>query len=336
MKTVKISFVLLLFLIIMGSCSTNKYDVDISDINIEIDYKQFEKDLFLCDTSKIWNEIDYISDTYDEFWKIFTNQIIQIGNSNNREFASLVTDFITDPMIKESYEKKLEIFPDFTIHKNEIETSFKYFKYHFPNKQTPDLYTYIGGFNQSIITDAAILGVGLDKYYGSDCNFYSQLRIPDYAKKKLDKKYIVNDCMQAWGYMEFEFIDSLGYLVNTMIYEGKILYFINSMMPKQAEFHIIKYSEPELEWCKQNEKEMWKYLIENKLLFSTKYENIVRLTQDGPFTTGFSQDSPGKAGNWIGLQIVKKYMDRNKDVSLSDLMSENDYQKILNFSKYNP
>ncbi len=60
MKTVKISFVLLLFLIIMGSCSTNIYDVDISDIDIEIDYKQFEKDLGKLEkkNSKLHSDIE--------------------------------------------------------------------------------------------------------------------------------------------------------------------------------------------------------------------------------------------------------------------------------------
>jgi uncharacterized protein YjaZ len=64
--------------------------------------------------------------------------------------------------------------------------------------------------------------------------------------------------------------------------------------------------------------------------------NIVRFVEPAPFTSAFTTDSPGRAGAWIGWQIVKKYMKKNSGISLQALMSENDYQKILNGSGYSP
>jgi hypothetical protein len=39
---------------------------------------------------------------------------------------------------------------------------------------------------------------------------------------------------------------------------------------------------------------------------------------------------------WVGWQIVRKYMQENKDVTLQQLMAQKDAQYILNGSKYKP
>jgi hypothetical protein len=39
---------------------------------------------------------------------------------------------------------------------------------------------------------------------------------------------------------------------------------------------------------------------------------------------------------WAGWQIVKSCMKNNKDVTLQQLMGDQDAQKILNKSKYRP
>ena len=58
--------------------------------------------------------------------------------------------------------------------------------------------------------------------------------------------------------------------------------------------------------------------------------------QDGPFTKGFDADAPARLGEWVGWQIVSAYMEKNKEVSLKELLQINDSQKILNQSGYKP
>ena len=96
------------------------------------------------------------------------------------------------------------------------------------------------------------------------------------------------------------------------------------------------FSEDQMKWCRMNEKNMWVYLIEHKLLYDTNYMTINKLIQDGPFTTFFPRESPGRAATWLGLQIVTSYMNNFPDVILSELMKETDYQKILSLSQYDP
>lgn len=149
------------------------------------------------------------------------------------------------------------------------------------------------------------------------------------------KENIACDCMRAWAMMEFPNKDSIENLLNTMIYNGKVLYFAKAMMPEKSDTVIIRYTKNELAYCVKSEKEMYAFMVENDLLFSTKYKDIMRFTKDGPFTAGF-KNSPARVGNWIGWQIVKKYIELNPQVSLKGLMETNDHQGIFIASKYNP
>ncbi|MFC2121301.1 gliding motility protein GldB, partial [Bacteroidota bacterium] len=220
--------------------------------------------------------------------------------------------------------------------------SFSFYKYYFPYRQLPDIYTFISGFNQSVVTDEKILGIGLDKYFGDTCDFYTRLAWPNYIKKNMQPEKIVSDCMKAWAFMEFdsgrpninqEIIKNNA--INHMLFHGKIMYFLDAVLPYEEDSLKIGFSNNQLEWCQNNEAQMWDYLIENKLLFSTELLTIRKLVEDAPFTSYFTDQSPGRAGVWIGWQIIKSYMKKN-NCSLEELMLENDYQKIMTISGYNP
>jgi hypothetical protein len=81
---------------------------------------------------------------------------------------------------------------------------------------------------------------------------------------------------------------------------------------------------------------MWNYLVENKLLFSTKQMDIVRYIGDGPATNGFPVGSPARTGAWLGWRIIRNYMKKNPEVTLPELMANKNYQGILNASAYAP
>ena len=108
------------------------------------------------------------------------------------------------------------------------------------------------------------------------------------------------------------------------------------MLPQQHDTLKTGFSLSQLEWCRRNEIMMWTYLVENKLLFSTDMRTIGRFINAGPFTRDFSRESPSRAAVWLGWQIVRSYMNRNRDVTLEELMLDNDYQGLLNLARYRP
>ena len=127
-----------------------------------------------------------------------------------------------------------------------------------------------------------------------------------------------------------------GTLLNEMIYQGKLLYLADALMPDEQDTIKIGFTKKQLDWCIANENNMWGYLIKNKFLYSNEINVVTKFTGAAPFTTGFVKESPGRTGVWIGWRIVRKYMDNNPKITLDQLMLENDAQKILANSKYKP
>jgi hypothetical protein len=99
---------------------------------------------------------------------------------------------------------------------------------------------------------------------------------------------------------------------------------------------IFGFTPNQMKFCRNNESQMWTYLLEHDLLFSTDHFVIRKLTGESPFTSYFTNESPGQAAAWIGFRIIELYMKRNSEVTLADLMQETDIQKILSKAKYSP
>jgi hypothetical protein len=47
-------------------------------------------------------------------------------------------------------------------------------------------------------------------------------------------------------------------------------------------------------------------------------------------------EAPGRTGNYIGLQIIRQYMERFPNTSLEQLLQLKNAPKILEASKYRP
>lgn len=296
---------------------------------------RFEKDLFSLNIDSIENQVPNIEKKYGEFFEIFNHKIINIGGTNNIQYFDFLRKFLTDFIVLEAYEKVQNEYADFSEEESSLINAFKHYKYYFPEKNIPAVYTYISGFNQSIVIADNILGIGLDKYLGAGCEYYVKMGIPSFSRYKMTREKIVPDAMMAVAMAEFPYNDSLDNVLSQMIYNGKIMYFLDKILPETSDSIKIGYSPAQIDWCENNEKEMWTYFVENKILFKSEYMEIKRYLEDGPYTTSFPRQSPSRTGIWIGWQIVRSYM-QNNQVSFQDLMNEGDYQNILNKSKYMP
>ncbi len=333
-------FLLFLFALFSG-CRRNPLDVDVSDIDVTIKIKRLEKDLFTPPPDSVMMRIPHFQKEYGLFFNRFI-QLLNIGKPGTTMFKELLKVFLSDNTNREVFHKVMNIFPDLGDQEKQLTDAFKHYKYYFPEKKVPAVYSYISGFNASLLIDEGILGIGLDRYLGRDVPYYDQLGIPKYMQRKMVPSKIPSDCMYAWASVEFPFqprdADTLiaENVINRMIYEGKLYYFVKAMLPHEKDERILGFTADQMKWCKTNEGQMWAYLIEHKMLFKTDYMTINKLTRDAPFTSFFPRESPGRAANWIGWQIVRKYMKLHKEVTLEKLMRLADYQEILNGSEYDP
>lgn len=317
---------LLLLILSITACnadkSSNKKDLHDAD-----GIRRYEVELFNIDSTNFEKGIEAIY----PYYKVF------LGNQLPDESGMRqLNDFVNDPQIKGTYEYTMKKFPDLQSLESGLDAAFKNYKREFPDAIIPIVYTYISGFDIRMpikYADSALI-IGLDLYLGSDYQTYLELGYPVYITNRLSPEYILSDCFKEICWTKLPEMNS-NVLLDAMIEQGKTIYFAEVMLPDEKAEHLIKYSPEQLKWVIDNEQNLWSFIIENQLLYSTNAKAITMFMTDGPFTSGFSDESPSRTGHWLGWQIVRNYMDNNR-VTLKELLDETDYQKILQESGYKP
>jgi hypothetical protein len=337
----RVRIIVVLFLtfcmFMIASCKRNHYKVNISSISADIQIKRLESDLFTPDPSGIPASIPSLKEKYGGFLQMFSF-IINTGNVSDPDFSSRLVSFVTDKLNNEVYVEVMRHYPEIRTIEDDFENAFRHYLWYFPQEKVPAIITCITGFNGSFIRGDSII-IGLDRYLGRDCEYYPKLGIYKYISARMNDYNIVPDCIYAWGATEWD-LGGLKYpadnLLTEMIHEGKLRYFEKCMLPELNDTILFGFTEDQMKFCRNNERQMWQYLIENDLLFSTDKFTIRKLTGEAPFTTCFTNESPGRAAIWLGFRIVESYMMRNSNISLGDLLENTDIQGVLEKAKYNP
>jgi len=244
---------------------------------------------------------------------------------------------IKDKEERELYNKSQEVFGDFESEKAQIKDLFKHVKYEHPDFEPPKIITLITNldYQSKIVYADSLLFVSLDMYLGKNSEVY--LDFPVYLSQNFDKSQLVVDMASAISDRYFMPEKSRQFL-DIVIDAGKKLVMIDHYLPSVSNAQKIGYSEAEYEWAVANEEQIWKYFIENKLLYSTDSKLVDRFMADAPFSKFYidiDKESPGKIGVWLGWQIVSAYMSNNNDVTLQQLL-QTDAEEIFNKSKYKP
>jgi len=331
---------MLYFLVLMAwlvnGCKSDPREVDLSGIEIQVPLERFDRALFDMDQDTMDRAIDAMYERFGDFFDVFNVHIIGIGQASARRYPSYLSMFINDPTNREVYEYTQQVYPSGHPLEQELSKGFRHYLYHYPDSIPPRVVAYVSRFNQGLFTVGHFVGVGLDQYLGSDCPYYQQMGTPRYLAFKKEPDRVPLDVMTAWATSMYPYNDSLDNVLSRMIWHGQIAWFVNAMYPGSDEMLHMGFTEDQMRWCRNNEKQMWTHLVEEKLLFSSDPLNIRKLVEDAPYTSFYTYESPGGAAVWQGWQIVKAYADRFPKLSVHQVMSERNYQEILRESRYNP
>jgi hypothetical protein len=329
-------FVFLAITLILISCGRSKDKVNLSKIDLNINILRFDKELFALDTVNVSDSISALNARYGQFFEIFNNQIVHLGSSANPAYPDYLNQFLHDNSVFLVNQQVKSVFSDLKPLEKQLTNAFKRFHYYFPNQRIPMVISYVSGVNQSIISADSIIGIGLDKYLGENNDIYKKIGIPVFMTKRMNPNNIPVDCIKGWLLTQYELPDSITEMLGALMYQGKVMYCTQQLLPDVADTLLFNFSADQMKWCKNNEKQMWTYLVEKQFLFITDVFTINKFLGESPFTKDFTQESPGQAVIWLGWRIISKYMDKNPNVTLEQLMQNNNYQEILASSRYNP
>ena len=220
---------------------------------------------------------------------------------------------------------------------SEIQQAFCQYKKYFPLDSFA-IYTYIdNNFNYRypvVFADGKLL-VRLDFFLGKDHTFYASL--PEYIRFGHDTTYLPATCFVTLAGRHIP-QPRLNNFLSSILYHAKAYFFAQRMLPDISEDILFKSPLEKMEWCQKNERVIWEYMIQKDYVFSTDPDLIDRFVSLAPFSKfglDIDRNSPGGVGVWLGLQILNSYYENN-DLTLIDVLNEEDYRKILNKSGYKP
>lgn len=310
----------ILILTAFVSCnSRSKIEKEIAEIPISVEIVRFDKEFARAEVS----DLPYLKQRFPLFFpeeypdSIWRQKIID--TLQNELDAAVLKEFPTESPLEEDLKKL-----------------FRHITYYFPEFEVPTVYTTTSDvdYRTRIIANDSLLILELDNYLGADHLFYAG--IPKYIGKNLKPSRLMPDIAATYTR---KYITPPGdrTLLGQIIYFGKELYLKDLWLPDTSDALKIGYTDEELLWANQNEEEMWRYFVENELLFSTNSKLGQRFVDPAPFSKfnlEIDNESPGMIGRWLGWQMVRSYMEANA-VSIEQLM-QTDAVEIFHNSQYKP
>lgn len=337
MKKVSLIIFLTIFLF---ACKSKKGIPDVSNIKVNIKLERFDQSFFSIDTNNIPEGLKKVQYEHPDFYLDFMREILGVSGSDTSSNTLLVTkEFLRGYL--PIYDSLQLIYKKTDWLQKELEKGFQFVKYYFPNYRTGNAILFIGPFDApGVAATRSGLAIGLQQYAGKNFSVYQstpgQELFPLYISRRFSLEYITANCMKAVVEDIFPDKSSGKPLIEQMIERGKQWYLLDKFLPTASDSIKTGYTQQQLNWCNENEGLIWSYLVKNEDLNSLNPAVIQTYIGEGPFTQGFSQEfSPGNIGQWIGWQIVKKFVSKNPGMKPQDVM-KTDARKILEEAKYKP
>jgi gliding motility-associated lipoprotein GldB len=319
MNVIKYSLVLF-FLLNLPSCGKkNNEEIDISNIEAKTELIRFDQKFYTSgpeDLGKLKSEFPYLfpEPNPDSIW---TNKM----KDGDELFL---------------YSSVQNTFGDFSSEKEGLTDLFRHVKYYYPKFKAPKTITILSNvdYNNKVVYADSLLFISLDVYLGKEHEVYQDY--PNYIKQNFTKDHMLVDVAEQLS-LPILRPSATNSFISRIVQEGKKLYLTAAFLPDLAEAEVIGYNEEQFQWAQISESDIWKYFIQNEMLYSNDPNLSERFIHEAPFSKFYlevDKDSPGRIGTWFGWQIVSSFMENN-NLSLQEMIVT-DNEEIFKRSKYKP
>jgi gliding motility-associated lipoprotein GldB len=313
--------IIILFVLILAFASCDKktkIEKAVEEIPIEIKVERFDK-LFFETSAK---DLEKLKKQFPFFFPKGTPDSVWLEKMQN-------------PLWRELYTEVQKKYSNFEPVQKDLNKLFKHLKYYFPESKTPKVITVISemDYNNKVIYTDSLVIISLELYLGKDHKFY---QFPNYLKQNFEQAQILPDLVSSFSTQKIAPITEQSFL-SQMIYFGKQLYLKDLLLPDYTDAEKIGYTPEQNKWCEENEGYMWRYFLENEILYSNDQKLNNRFINPAPFSKFYLEidnESPGRVGTWIGWQMVRSYM-KNNDEPIETMLKMN-AKELFEKSKYKP
>lgn len=320
MNNRKSIYAILIIAVFFYSCKSNPLDVELDNYEVKIEYINADQQL----KSKSLNEIKVNAKSLEEqLGDLFVYELSQNIRQNYDDSSyRAIYNFYNSDYISDLEEEKAKLIPELPRHEQNITTAFKYFRHHFGDAKLPENIFYLNKLFSHVSCSESNIAVGLESYISPQSAVIESVpnsELYQWQRDRMNIDYLERDVLLSWIQVKlFNEID--GKLAEHIIQAGKILYVLNACFPQADNAYILRYSEDQYDWAIKNEVAVWNYLVEQQLLFKVDMRSRTNFLNEAPKTVGLAEDAPDRMGQFLGYRIVKGYMNKNKALSLSELL----------------
>jgi hypothetical protein len=329
--------------ILLLSCNSQNDRPDVSHIQAPVQLERFDQAFFSMDTTRLEESVQAVLDKYPAFLPLyfeFLSPINYIVRQEQKSYPQALLEYLRN--IRPLYDSTAKRFRKMEDIKKDLEDNFRYVKYYYPSFRIPPVVTSVESLNpenpQEVYGTAYYrdtLIISLQMFLGKNYSVYDPSQYFDYLRRRFEPEYIVPNSIRAVANTLYRDSTQGAMLIDQIVEKGKQWYLLQHLMPEKADSMVTLYTGKQMEWCKENEGDIWGYLTKNADLYTEDPEIIKFYIGEGPFTQGMPEDSPGNIGQWCGWQIVKKYAAKNPEKKLKDILSTPP-RVIFMESKYKP
>ena len=314
---------------------------DISHIpptNVRI--SRSERGLLALDTLQIKNSIEQFKAQYGTFGVVYLEQIMGFADPNkpDLDYSKKVSGLVNFPAFRHLADTVQIAYKDLASVERDLNDAFRFYKYYFPKRPVPKVYSCISEYSIGAFTIGdSIMGLGLDLFLGDKYPIYRYppLSLPAFVTTTLDRDHLP---AYAMGALVEELVGTPrgGTLLDVMVNNGKKIYILERLMPNAPDSLRMNYTAKQTDWCYNNERDMWAFFLDQKLLYSTNQREFRKFTEPSPTSAGMPAESPGRTANFMGYRIIDQFMGENPNMTLDMLLRETDAKRILTVAKFKP
>jgi hypothetical protein len=311
-------------------CSTDKLKVNTEGMSTGISYVNLDSLMVHTAPNDLPNLNSRCKSELGDVYAYEIGYCIKMPNDSDTAFQQGMGLFLEDPYVQRLERRIGERFSKLSSYSEEIDQGFKNLKVHFTKMKTPKKVVYMNSlFTSSAFSTDKEIGIGLERYLGEGTDVVKELpyqTFPDWEKKAMNSVYLSRDAVASWVTTHLVPVED-GNLAQKIVRWGKALYATQAAFPDKDPAYILRYDPKQYEWAVENERALWKYLVDEKMLFKIDELNTKNLLSEGPFTPGLPEKGPDRLGQFLGYRIILKYMEI-MDVTLEELLKTS-YSDIL-------
>ena len=222
--------------------------------------------------------------------------------------------FASDTIMQQVYSVVVATYPNLSWLEQELTIAMARANELMPNNQPKNFYTLMTGtfayYDRVMCTDS-FMAINIDQYAVKNMKYFNgYFGMPMYIVNLLDSMYLPIDCMSSYAISKIPQTYAEQSMLDLMILNGKILYFLDEVFPNVADSIKIRYTSEQMEWAEENENNVWGYFIQKNLLYEKDYTKIRPFVNEAPNTTVFENSAPRMTDfiGYVGIWIIKIFL----------------------------